>query len=103
MEALEFEGWLDMFGEIGVSVAGCSVDDLEAQQAFSDKLQLRFPLIPDPDRSISLAYGVTGDPSGVASRSTVVIGPDGTVQRVYEQVKGRGHAEGVLADLRTDP
>jgi thioredoxin-dependent peroxiredoxin len=102
VEALEFEGWLDMFGDLGVSVAGCSVDDLEAQQAFSDKLQLRFPLIADPDRSVSMAYGVTADPSGVASRSTVVIGADRAIRRVYEQVKGRGHAERVLADLRAE-
>ncbi len=35
-----------------------------------------------------------------ALRSTVVIGPNGTVERVYTNVKAAGHAERVLEDLR---
>ena len=32
-------------------------------------------------------------------RTTVVIGPDGRVERVYPKVKAKGHAQAVLEDL----
>lgn len=51
------------------------------------------------------AYGAWGEKkrSGKvaegALRSTVVIAPDGTVERVYPNVKAAGHAGRVLEDL----
>jgi len=85
-----------------VRVAGCSVDTLEAQQAFADKLDgLSFPLIADPDAKIASAYGVYRDDWKVAGRATVVIGEDGTILKTYPKapLDGKGHAEEVFGDL----
>jgi peroxiredoxin Q/BCP len=85
-----------------VRVAGCSVDTLEAQQAFADKLDgLSFPLIADPDAKIANAYGVYRDDWKVAGRATAVIGEDGTILKTYPKapLDGKGHAEEVFGDL----
>ncbi|HVE92346.1 MAG TPA: peroxiredoxin [Actinomycetota bacterium] len=102
MEALEFEGWLDSFQELGVSVVGCSPDPLEAQQSFATRQTLRFPLLADPDGKICRAYGVLPEGGGFVTRGTVVIGTDGTITLAYPQARVRGHAEQVLNDLRTE-
>jgi peroxiredoxin len=86
-----------------VRVAGCSVDTLEAQKAFADKIgPLRFPLIADPETTISKAYGVYRDDWKVAGRGTAVIGEDRTVVRTYPKapLDGKGHAEAVFEDLK---
>lgn len=85
---------------MGAHVAGCSVDTLEDQRAFAEKLTVRFPLIADPDAEIARAYGVLLDEHPVAGRRTVVIGSDGSILKTYPEAKARGHAEQVLEDLR---
>src|SRR3954471_14245367 len=77
-------GIRDAWGEFrarGAEVFGVSIDDAESHQAFREKHQLPFPLLVDSDRSIGNAYGIgTLEPRFPGyQRSTVVIGPDGTV------------------------
>lgn len=101
-EAVEFEAWFERFAELGVRIAGCSIDDLEAQQAFHDKHGgFRFPLIADPSKEISLAYDVYRADWERSGRSTLVIGEDGTVLLTYPEapIHGQGHAEAVFADV----
>ena len=87
---------------MGVQVAGCSVDSLEAQAAFGGKNDIRFPLISDPDGEIARAYGVWRDDWKVAARATAVIAEDGTVLKTYPKapLDGKGHAEEVYRDTR---
>ena len=87
---------------MGVRIAGCSVDTLDAQQAFADKLDgLSFPLVADPDAKIANAYGVYREDWKVAGRATAVIGEDGTILKTYPKapLDGKGHAEEVFGDL----
>jgi peroxiredoxin Q/BCP len=82
-------------------LAGCSVDTLEAQRAFADKIGgLRFPLIADPDAEIAKAYGVFKEDWKVAGRTTAVIGEDGVVVKTFPAapLDGKGHAEAVFHD-----
>ena len=83
-------------------MAGCSVDTLEAQQAFADKHAVRFPLIADPEGEIARAYGVWREDWKVATRATAIIGEDGTVLKTYPKapLDGKGHAEEVYGDAR---
>lgn len=83
-------------------LAGCSVDTLEAQQAFADKLGgLHFPLIADPDAEIANAYGVFKEEWKVAGRTTAVIGEDGVIVKTFPAapLDGKGHAEAVFHDI----
>jgi peroxiredoxin Q/BCP len=85
-----------------VRLAGCSVDTLEAQKAFAEKVgSLRFPLIADPDAKVANAFGVFKEDWKVAGRATAVIAEDGTILSTYPAapLDGKGHAEAVFADL----
>lgn len=101
-EAVEFEAWFERFEELGVRVAGCSIDDLEVQQAFHAKHGgFRFPLIADPSKEIAQAYEVYRPDWERTGRATCVIGEDGTVLLTYPEapMHGKGHAEAVYADV----
>ncbi len=82
-----------------------SKDSLQSHARFRAKHGLTFPLLADPDCAVLRAYGAWGEKKMYGKtvegtlRTTVVIGPDGTVERVYPKVKAKGHAQAVLEDL----
>ena len=83
-------------------VLGVSRDSVKSHCSFRDKYDLNFPLLSDPDGKVLRAYGAWGEKNmygkkteGVI-RTTVVIGPDGKVTKVFPRVKVDGHVEKVL-------
>jgi thioredoxin-dependent peroxiredoxin len=72
-----------------------------------EKLGIPFTLVADPSHVALEAYGVWGEREyngnkymGIL-RTTFLIGPNGSIERVWESVKPTGHAEEVLDALRT--
>jgi peroxiredoxin Q/BCP len=89
-----------------VALLGVSPDTPKAQKSFADKFSLPFKLLADADKKVATAYGVMKEKNmygrkvmGVA-RTTFVIGPDGKIKHIFENVKPDGHAEEVLAYLK---
>jgi peroxiredoxin Q/BCP len=103
-------GFRDLWGELeraGAVVLGVSPDQPEAHARFRQKYGLPFTLLSDPDTAMLTAYGAYGEKMlyGKATvgviRSTVWIGPDGTVVRHWPKVaKAEEHPAEVLAALR---
>jgi thioredoxin-dependent peroxiredoxin len=101
-------GIRDVYGEFeraGAVVLGVSPDDERSHVKFKQKYDLPFTLLADTDHSVAEQYGAWGEKSfagrkymGV-SRSTFVIGEDGTVKKVLRDVKPATHADDVLAAL----
>jgi peroxiredoxin Q/BCP len=91
----------DEFRSRGAEVFGVSRDDAESHQAFKEKFGLPFPLLVDSDRTLGDAFGVADFEMLPDSykRSTVVIGADGTVAKVIEDVDPATHADDVLTVL----
>jgi peroxiredoxin Q/BCP len=86
----------------GAVVLGISLDDVDSHQKFRDKFELPFPLLADTDHTVADAYGVYGEKTfrehkymGI-DRATFLIGPDGTLEKVWAQVNPAGHADEVL-------
>jgi len=84
---------------------GISRDKPEAQKTWAMAQGLPYRLLSDPEARIHTKYGAWGEKvmygkktEGVI-RSTFVIGEDGAVQKAYTNVKAKGHAARVLADL----
>ena len=105
-EAIDFTRLSDAFADSGTAVLGISADPLKAQEKFRDKHQLSVPLMSDERHEMLQAYGAWGEKSmygktflGIV-RTTVLIGADGRVARVWRRVKVDGHAEEVLAAAR---
>jgi peroxiredoxin Q/BCP len=81
-------------------VVGVSKDSMKSHQGFASKLELRFPLLSDPEGTVIGAYGAwKSEPGGGVDRSTFLIDPEGLVRRIWRHVKVEGHAEAVLAAL----
>ena len=80
---------------------GISADKPATQLKFVEKFGLTFPVIPDSQKRIIDAYGAREVLGVTAKRSTFLIGPDGTILRIWRNVKVEGHAEEVLSAIRS--
>ncbi|MEA3534932.1 peroxiredoxin [Rhizobium sp. CC-YZS058] len=108
VEAIDFTAKVEDFAEAGAVVIGMSPDPVKAHDKFIKKHGLGIVLASDEDKSTLEAYGVWAEKSmygrkymGV-ERTTVLIGPDGTVRKVWEKVKVPGHVDEVLAAAQAE-
>ena len=91
---------------LGAVVLGVSVDSVASHKKFAQKYGLTFPLLADEDKEVVRAYGVWGKKKFMGReydgifRTSFLVHPNGTIEKVYEQVKADRHAEMVLADLK---
>jgi peroxiredoxin Q/BCP len=106
-EAIDFTRLASAFAQSQTAVLGVSADPPKAQEAFRDKHDLTTPLVSDEQHEMLVAYGVWGEKSmygrtfqGIL-RTTVLIGADGRIIRIWRNVKVDGHADEVLAAVRT--
>lgn len=100
-EAVEFNGLLDEFAALDAQVVGASVDKPQSNERWAEKHDLKMPLISDDgERTVAAAFGVARPHGGTAKRTTWLIDPDGTLRKVYRNVKAKGHAATVLADCK---
>ena len=86
--------------ELNAEVLGVSVDSTDSHQKFTTKFNLPFPLVADPDKKITKAYGVLNDKSGNSRRVTFIIDEQGNIARVFETVKPDQHPQEVLEALK---
>jgi peroxiredoxin Q/BCP len=105
-EAIDFTRLMGAFAQDRTAVLGVSADPVKAQESFRNKHQLSIPLLSDEKHAMLEAYGVWGEKSmygktfqGIV-RTTVLIGPDGRVLRIWRHVKVDGHADSVLEAVR---
>jgi peroxiredoxin Q/BCP len=105
-EAIDFSRLKAAFAEIDTAVLGVSADPLKAQESFRDKHELTTPLVSDEAHEMLEAYGVWGEKSMYGKtfqgifRTTVLIGADSRILRIWRNVRVDGHADEVLAAVR---
>jgi thioredoxin-dependent peroxiredoxin len=106
-EAIDFSRLREAFAKCQTEVVGISADPLRAQEAFRDKHNLAIPLVSDERHDMLQAYGVWGEKSlygrtflGII-RTTVLIGQDGRIIKVWRNVRVDGHAKAVLEVARS--
>ena len=58
-----------------------SVDTLEDNTAFANEHDANFPILADPEKEMTAAYGVLSE-RGFANRWTFYIGSDGTILKI---------------------
>ena len=105
-EAIAFTGLAAEYDALGAKVFGISKDTAAKHDKFRDKHSLGIPLLSDADTDVCEQYGVWKEKNmygrkfmGI-ERTTVLIGGDGAVVRVWPKVKVPGHAEEVLEAVR---
>jgi peroxiredoxin Q/BCP len=104
-EACDFRDAKRKLSARNAVVLGVSKDSLESHAKFRAKHGLTFDLLSDPDGEVIEKYGAWGEKNmygkkkmGIV-RTTVVIGPDGKVQKVFPNVRVKGHVDAVIAAL----
>jgi len=105
-EAIDFTRLAGDFAQSQTAILGVSADSPKMQEAFRDKHRLSVPLVSDEKHEMLEAYGAWGQKSmygrtfqGIL-RTTVLIGADGRIIKIWRNVKVDGHAEQVLAAAR---
>ncbi|MEA5115828.1 MAG: peroxiredoxin [Geobacteraceae bacterium] len=106
-EACAFRDFHEELARKGVVLLGVSKDSMKSHDKFIRDFGLPFVLLSDPDAAMMASYGAYGEKSMYGKktmgtiRSTMVIGPDGTVLRHWQTVKkAEAHPAEVLEFLR---
>ncbi len=87
-------------------VLGVSPDSLESHRKFKRKHGLPYLLLVDEGHRLADAYGIWKEKSlyGVkymgVERTTVIIGRDGRIERIFPKVQLDGHVEAVEEEVR---
>ena len=88
----------------GIEVIGVSPDSEQSHREVADKYGLPFTLLSDPGHEVADLYGVWGERVNYAGRrvvgilrTTFLIGEDGVVERVLDEIDVEAHAGEVLA------
>ena len=108
-QAIAFNGLRAKFAAAGAMVIGISPDSAVSHDKFKQKHGLKIALAADPERAAIEAYGVWKEKSmygrkymGV-ERTTLLVGANGRVARLWAKVAVPGHADAVLEAARGLP
>jgi peroxiredoxin len=81
MAKYQEQSW--QFNTNNTVILGMSVDSTWANEAFAEKLGVKFPILSDANREVSKSYGVWNEQGLVSNRSTFVIDKNGVVQKEF--------------------
>ena len=106
-EACNFRDDYSAYAEAGVTILGVSPDSVASHMKFKVKFQLPFPLLADDGHKVCDSYGVWGPKQYMGRsyegvlRTTFLIDAQGTIARVFENVRPAEHSAEVLDTLRS--
>ena len=89
----------------GVKVFGISTDPVKSHKKFEQKFDLNFTLLSDAEKKTVEDYQVWAEKKFMGKtymgtlRTSFLIDKEGTITKVYENVKPEEHVDQVLADL----
>lgn len=104
-ESCDFRDSYDEFAAAGYEIVGVSPDSPSRNAKFKEMEGLNFDLLSDEDKKLATTLGAWGKKKLYGKlmdgliRSTFVIGPDGSVEKAYRNVKATGHVARVRQDL----
>jgi len=105
-QACDIRDRWDEFEALGVRVVGISPDDVVTHRGFASEHGLPQTLLADPEHTVLEAYDAWGEKvlygrtSIGVIRSSVLIGADGRVLKVWRRAQARTHAERALKACR---
>ena len=106
-EACSFRDSHTQIVSLNAVVVGVSKDSMKSHDKFIKDFSLPFTLLSDPDLEMMKNYGAYGEkimygkPVNGVIRSTVIINPDGVVQKHWKKVaKAESHPQEVIKYLQ---
>lgn len=107
IEAIDFSARKEEFKKLNAVVLGVSKDSCASHQKFTEKKDLTINLLSDEDSRIQKLYDVWKPKKMMGReflgtvRTTFLINPLGNVEKIWNNVKVKGHAEAVLEVLKS--
>jgi peroxiredoxin Q/BCP len=104
-EACEFRDSHKAFTKKNTVILGVSADSAEKHIKFKNKYDLPFTLLSDENKSMLEKYGVWQEKNNYGKkymgivRTTFIIDENGKIEKIYNKVSAKGHAENVLKTL----
>ncbi len=104
-EACNFRDDYSAYEQAGVVILGVSPDSPGSHAKFKEKYQLPFTLLADTGHKVCDLYGVWGPKKFMGRsfegvlRTTFLVGPDGMIIKVFENVKPAEHSAEILEAL----
>ncbi len=86
--------------DLNVAYFTASVDKPEDNKKFSDNLDLDYPILSDPDKTVATAYGVMS-PRGFSNRWTFYIDKDGIIKEIDKKVNVATAAEDLATKVKS--
>jgi peroxiredoxin Q/BCP len=106
-EACNFRDSSVEFKKMEVVILGVSKDSVTSHKKFAEKYHLNFPILSDESKEVIKAYNAWGTKKFMGKtfegvkRTTTLIGPDGMIKKVYENVNPLIHAGQIISDMKT--
>jgi len=101
IEAHNFQRDLAKYEARDAVILGVSMQDEKSHRKFCTKESLTFRLLADINKKVSEEYGsiINLGVAKLSARHTFLIGPDGTVRKVWTSVDVNKHSDEVLAAI----
>jgi thioredoxin-dependent peroxiredoxin len=93
LQAKRYSDLTPEFEAANIRAFGISHDNAEEQCAFIESMKLSGQMLPDTDGSLAAAYGVGGV---FYNRDTVLINPEGNIEKIWRDVNPVDDADRVL-------
>ena len=106
IETNDFNKLLTKFKKLNCDLFGISKDNLKSHNKFKEKYKIKFDLLADDEIKIVKCYKVWAKKKFMGRefmgviRSTFLIDPKGTIVKIWDNVKVKGHAEEVIETLK---
>ncbi|WP_406700375.1 peroxiredoxin [Singulisphaera sp. Ch08] len=86
---------------LNVAYFTASVDVPEDNKKFAEKLELDYPILSDPTKSVAQAYGVINPARGFANRWTYYIDKEGTIKEIDKKITTKTAGQDVAAKVKS--
>ena len=105
VEGKGFRDEFKKFREKNYVIIGLSADSPDKQKKFAEKQEFQYPLLCDEEKNVLKSYYAWGkkklygrEYEGI-KRISYLIDEKGIIQKAYEKVKTKSHAQDVLNDI----
>ncbi len=104
-EACNFRDSFEEMKNSGLVILGVSKDSVKSHKKFADKHKLNFPILSDEGTEMIKSYDAWAPKKFMGReflgvlRKSFLIGADGKIEKIYEKVDTKKHANEVICDI----